>query len=273
MRVFAAAALALALAGCYSTTSLMGDTRTDTRVDPTDAIVDTAVDPHAEPPTDIGPDGGIDVVPACPEPNPPPDGPNPYFEIDGAWWPGDEGEMMFFGIIESIAVGDDNSFTVFLSSEAGERHTIYVRSNAPFWLYAVEGAAVEFWYIWGGGYWYNDRWFVLRYAFEGGLILAGGEGRTLPIDGSDPMLWPVEVSVIEAMCGPESDWCGTLERRGLRVSVYGEGRDFYPRSYGAVGSFESAQVQVGHSYRYLDMECDDMPDQLVTGLIVMTPER
>ena len=75
MRVIATAGLVMlgmTLAGCYSTTSLLGDTRTDTRVDPTDAVTDTAADPHVEPPTDVGPDGGIDVVPACPDPFPPP---------------------------------------------------------------------------------------------------------------------------------------------------------------------------------------------------------
>ncbi|MBW2264501.1 MAG: hypothetical protein JRG91_21250, partial [Deltaproteobacteria bacterium] len=260
------------LGGCHSSQSLLGDAIMDTTTEIVDAVTDVAVDPGTDAgPPDVGPDAGIDVVPACPEPDPSPDGPNPYFEIDGTYWPVDEGEILVYGIIESVAVGDDNSFTVFLTSDAGERHSIYVRSNAPFWLYAIEGEPVELWYTWGGGYWYNDRWFALRYAW-GGLIMAGGEGRTLPISGSDPMLYPVELTVLEGMCGPETDFCGTLERRGLRVGLYGETRDFYPRSYGSVGSMESAQVHVGHSYRYLDMECDDMPDQLVSGLIFMVPE-
>ena len=59
---------------------------------------------------------------------------------------------------------------------------------------------------------------------------------------------------------------------GIRVGLHGESRVFYDRTHGSVGSMESAQVVMGPTFVYHDMECDDFPDRLVSGLIFMIPE-
>ncbi|MBW2264500.1 MAG: hypothetical protein JRG91_21245 [Deltaproteobacteria bacterium] len=277
-------ALALAVIvftpACYSTSSLLGDTSADSTTDFTDATTDMAVDPGTDeavdPETDMGPDAGPDVgtevVPGCHEPNPPPDGPNPFFEIDGESSTGhDNIEMQC--IIESVVEGDDNSYIVHLTGVYyGEAHTIYVRSDVPLMLHAIPGEQVDLWAKWNDVWWNPHRWFVLRYT-DGPLIMAGGVGRELLPDHDDPPLDPMEIEVFEEECDFEHDECGTFARWAIRVKLHGETRDFLDRTFGSVGSTESAQVLVGESYRYhYDMECDDMPDRRIDWLVFMVPE-
>ena len=81
-----------------------------------------------------------------------------------------------------------------------------------------------------------------------------------------------EIEMVEGVCGLERDDCGTFERTGIRVGLHGESRVFYDRTHGSVGSMASAQVVMGPSFVYHDMECDDFPDRIVSGLIFMIPE-
>ena len=261
------------LVGCHSTTSLLGDTSVDTTTDTVDGTTDAVMDPGTDAgPPDVGPDGDIDVVPACPEPNPAPDGPVPYFEIDDSAWPVGAGEIFANCIVDGIAEGSDGSYTVFLTcDDTGETHTILVHAQVPIWPYVIPGEPVELWYTWNTAMWGYYRWFALNWAW-GGLIMAGGEGREMPIGPGYPPLYPLEIEMVEGVCGLERDECGTFERTGIRVGLHGESRVFYDRTHGSVGSMGSAQVVMGPSFVYHDMECDDFPDRLVSGLIFMIPE-
>ena len=273
MREMAVASLlALTAAGCHSTRSLEGDARADATGDPVIEVTDATVEPATDSGPEVGPDGGIDVSSGCHEPNPPPGGPNPFFEIDGrSSTSRDNIEMQC--LIESVEEGDDNSFTIHLTGVFyGEPHTIYVRSDVPLLLHADPGRHVDLWARWSDDSWNPHRWFVLRYS-GGELIMAGGVGRELLPDHDDPPLDPMEIEVFEEECDFEHDECGTFARWALRVTLNGERRVFLDRTFGTVGSSESAQVLVGESYRYhYDMECDDMPDRRIDWLVFVTPE-
>ncbi len=269
----------LALAGCHESLGLVGDARTDTAVD---APWDTGYDPGWDPGYDIGPepawDTGVDVdpPPPCPPPNPYPDGPMPYWVIDDDTYP-ERTDVSLYCLIVDVAVGDDNAFTIFVDcpdvSGIIVEHSIYVRSNGPFWLYASPGEEVILDYV-ADPIWWVNRWFALRYTW-GPIIVAGVDAEMLVPEGVDPddFYDPLRVSVFDAdYCPPEEEMCGSIQRRGLRVRWGGITADFDDRTFGSMGFMESVQVQVGATHRYLMMYCDDVPYEWVSALFVMVPE-
>ncbi|MBW2264502.1 MAG: hypothetical protein JRG91_21255 [Deltaproteobacteria bacterium] len=270
MRLVLAAACAL-LAGCYSTTSLLGDTSTDTTVETGvdtafDFVPETLVDPGVEP----------EPPPPCPPPYPPPGGPAPYWEIDD-WTTPPDGSLSLFCTVTEVAAGDDNSFTIFLTCyrPSGEftDHSLYVRSEAPFWLYLSRGEEVVLDYA-ADHVWWVNRWFALRNA-RGGIIVAGVDAQRIGPDGMDPDDWyePLGVQVVSGgWCPAEPTMCGPLERRGVQVEWGIITAEFVDRTYGTMGFMDSVQVHVGETHGYLEMECDDMPDEWVSALFVVAPE-
>ena len=214
--------------------------------------------------------------PPCPPPNPFPDGPMPYWSVDDETWPPGAGFSRRC-TVEELAVGDDNSFTVFLSctDETGviHDHTLYVRSDGPFWLYVSPGEEVLFDYV-ADPIWWVNRWFALRYSW-GDIIVAGVDAEMLEPEGMDPddFYHPLRVSLFDALwCPPEDEMCGRIQRRGLRIEWGGITADFLDRTFGSMGFMESVQVQVGETHSYLEMYCDDVPYEWVSALFVMVPE-
>jgi hypothetical protein len=259
-------AAALACAGCTAShTFLGGDSTTDTLVD---TLADTAHDTAHDTAVDTPPD----LPPTCPEPDPPPDGPLPYWDLDGSIWPFAD-DVHLSCRVEAVSEEDEGSYVVEMSCAVPgglEGHTLHMQAHPRMWLFLETGARVRLHYV-ADPIWWVNRWFSLRYD-GGGLIAAGVDAEYLYPDGDPAWYDPLRVSLVEGLCPPGDDWCGSIERQGLAVTLGDTGTILYDRSYATIGLLETVQLYVGETHSYVEMMCDDVPMTWVSALFVAIPE-
>lgn len=266
MTRLALAACALLLAGCHSSTSIEGDTSTDTTVDP---HADTSVDTLTDTSVDSPPDVHTDSTTTCPEPGPI----EMNFTVDGDPWP-DEGDDVHLpctvGYVGEDPEGDHMMIVLHCMAEDGtpETHDLAIYGSAMPIIMIDPGEDVIFDYV-AYHFWWNNRWFSVS-DLDGNMIVAGVDADVLiPTTGSDEWYYPLRVRRMEHVCAPEEADCGMYERQALEVGYEDDAVVVHDHGFAAVGEYAAAYVYVGTLGSYMEMECDDIPDDWVNAFFTM----
>lgn len=262
--------LALAMAGCTSTTTIghadaTPDPGVDTRHDP---VADTGTDTAPDTPPDTAPDVVPDGPSMCVEPYPPPDGPLVSFTVNDTIRP----DWMDVELECTVAsVGEEmGNWTIFLScpSAGGEVESfkIDLLVQPHVWLSVWEGEEVTFRYT-AQPIWWVNQWFSLRYS-AGDLLIVGGISaeHPTPLETSE-YFRPLSIWSRDGICEPEPGGCYDPERLALVVD-YGESRTWVLDSTHAwVGEWDDYGVWVNAAMVYTDMRCDDVPGGWFSALV------
>jgi hypothetical protein len=153
-----------------------------------------------------------------------------------------------------------------------EHHTIDVAASADLALGFLDGQEVTFRYV-SDPIWWVDRWFTIR-SRAGLLLVAAVDASGVAPRDVEASEWyaPVGVRAVGGVCPPAPDRCGPVERQGIEV-VFGGETDLVFDGYATdVGGLASVFVFVALATHYLEMTCDDVPDQFYRAIIVLTPE-
>lgn len=256
-------ATALALLGCHSSTSILGDTRTDAALDVGhDTVVDTAVDPVH----DTSPDTLPDSLPFCEER----EGAWMSFEVEYIIPPHEE----VLDALCNVEFADefDGGWEIMIHCMSPEGLPLpillHIDSNPSVWLPVYPGEELTFTHIVPTG-WYLSEYIKLGYP-GGGLILGAMAADSLSPWGWAPDDWfeSLDVSVVRGDCPAVPESCGPLERRALFVRFGGESEVVFDGTHRIVGTMLSIDVIVDTAQGYIDMECDDIPDEWYSALFV-----
>jgi hypothetical protein len=119
------------------------------------------------------------------------------------------------------------------------------------------------------------RWFTLRGAASGTLLLAGFDGPSLyPWDQPGFDYAPLDLELVSIGCAPfeHDSQCGLAERQGLEVGFDRDVATISDGNFGYVGELVSYQIIVDELLDFPELTCDDFPNQILTALVFSIPE-
>lgn len=269
IRLTTLAAGLAALGGCYSTTSIAGDTRTDPGVDTAaDPPIDGGID--VSPPPDAVADVVVDGTSVCPEPA----GVVAEWVFDGTAM--DEGLDLDVPCEVTAVFEDETGDYSYAEFECGyglvETHWIELNGDPHVWTGLYVGEEIHLRYVSHPEWWIN-RWFVIRDAW-GRLRLAGVDADTLTPYFDEDWYEPVFVRPHGGFCEPIEDTtgCGTYERMAVEVGPWDSRTVVFDGNYGYAGFMETVLVQVERAIEYREMWCEDYPMAWYKALFVFHME-
>ena len=119
------------------------------------------------------------------------------------------------------------------------------------------------------------KWFTLHDASGQTLLLAGVDGPALvPGNTQDFSYAPLSVAEVGIGCSPfaHDSQCGMAEREALEVGWDGLTATISDRNSGFVGELVSYEVVVGSALDFVQLDCDDFPNKILSALFFLIPE-
>ncbi|MBN1772346.1 MAG: hypothetical protein JXB32_13840 [Deltaproteobacteria bacterium] len=258
----------LPMLGCYDSGVILGgdgEDHADARPEVgADADADTEADAEADA------EAEAEVTPACP---PASDGVWADFTVDGTVMA--EANLDLACLVDSVIEDSAGAVRINLGCGTGgiiESHSLELTASPGPWLFGLDGLEVRFRYA-ADPVWWTNRWFSLR-DVSGDVMVAGVSADALAPPAFTPNEWfaPANVDLRTGVCPPTDDSCGPLERLALQVAYHGGTGLVFDGTAVAVGDLLSLHVVVGSATRYLEVFCEDMPQQFFHVLMFGLPD-